>query len=560
MIPRLRLSSAFLCLAALVVTVALADEKAPPSPTPVQIDEVFAEWDGTQTPGCSLGVYRDGEIAYARGYGMANLEYGIANSPRTVFRIGSTSKQLTAMAVAVLAEAGELSLDDEVEKHFPEMPGYGEPVTIRHLIHHTSGVRDYLTLAELAEIGGEYSITEAVALIARQKELNFPPGEEYLYSNSNYFLLSQVVERVTGKTLREWSEENLFRRLGMKNTHFHDDHTHVVRNRADGHMPAEDGGFRLSMTSLDMVGDGGIFTTVEDLLLWDRNFYDNRLGKGGPELIETVETPAKLNDGADTGYAFGLMVGEHRGVRTIGHGGAFVGFRAAMDRYPDHELTVAVLCNLGTISPGPLARRVAELYLADVMEGEAETAAEPQAKVEGAALEDLERVTGSYWDESASRAREIVLREGKLFYSRGGFDSELAALGSDRFRMLETPMRVEVRFEPLGSKPESMTVEVAGQPPLVFERFERSNPSAAELEAYAGRFFSDELLSEQVLEVEDGVLVVRRRGDDIELKPLFADAFSGQGVMLRFERDAEGGVTALTINAGRVRNLRSVRR
>ncbi len=473
---RLRRSTAILLSVLSVLTgVAFADETSNSSPTAAQVD---AAWDGTQTPGCSLGVYRDGEIVYARGYGMANLEYGIANSPRTVFRIGSTSKQFTAMAIAVLAEAGELSLDDRLRRHFPEMPSYAETLTIHHLVHHTSGLRDYLTLAWMAELGDEYSIQEAVALVTRQKELNFPPGEEYLYSNSNYFLLAELVERVTGKPLRGWADENLFRRLGMRNTHFHDDHTHLVRNRADGHMPAENGGFQLSMTRLDMVGDGGVFTTVEDLLLWDRNFYANRLGKGDADLITTVETPARLNDGGATEYAFGLMVGEHRGVRVIGHGGAFVGFRAAMDRYPDHRLTVAVLCNLGTVNPGLLARQVAELYLADVMEDVGEATA--------------------------------------------------GATASD------------------GATP---------------ERGERVSPSAAELLAYAGRFHSDELRSEQVLEVVDGVLVLRRRDEDVELTPLFPDVFTGgQGFTLRFERDAAGAVTALTLNAGRVRNVRSVRR
>lgn len=469
------LASVFLVLV-LAATVASAQPAAPVSPTPQQVDAVFAEWDSTQTPGCSLGVYRNGRMAYARGYGMANLEYGIANSPRTVFRTGSVSKQFTAMAITLLAESGALSLDDDIHQYFPQMYDYGVPVTLRQMIHHTSGLRDYLTLAELADLGEDYSVPEAVELIARQRELNFPPGEEFLYSNSNYFLLSQVVERVTGKTLHEWAEENLFRPLGMTSTHFHDDHTHVVKNRADGHLPAEGGGYRLSMTILDMVGDGGVFTTVEDLLLWDRNFYGNRLGKGGPALIQTVETVGRLNDGSETGYAFGLRVGEHRGLRTIGHGGAFAGYRAAMERYPEKRLTVAVLCNVGTVEPMRLARQVAELYLADAMKPESETE-------------------------------------------------------------VEAPPEAEAAPEPT-ALPE------------------------AELAAYAGRYYSDELLSEQVLEVQDGVLRLRRRAGAIELRPLSPDVFGNQELelVLRFERGENGAVTAFRIDAGRVRNLRSVRR
>ncbi len=552
-----------LCLAAFWSAGAAAAEETP-GPATADIDAIFAEWDRTHSPGCSLGVYRDGEIAYARGYGMANLEHGIANSPRTVFRIGSTSKQFTAMAVALAAERGELALDDDIRKLLSEMPSYGEPVTVRHLVHHTSGLRDYLGLQWLADRGEDYSVSEALAIIARQRALNFAPGEQFLYSNSNYFLMSQLVERATGQTLRAWTEEHLLRPLGMRHTHFHDDHTHIVRQRANGYSPAEDGGFRTDMTILDMVGDGGIYTTVEDLLLWDNNFYDNRLGKGGPGLIELVETPAELDDGEETPYGFGLFVGEHRGVRMISHGGAFVGYRAAMNRFPDHRLTVAVLCNLGSINPEPLARGVAELYLGDALEPEAEAAADgevPAAAGAEVATADLERVSGWYWWAQVSAARQLLVRDGRLVYSRGGgHDTELAPQGGDRFLMVDVGARVEVRFEPAGGKPERMLVDSGNETPTVFEAFEQAAPSAQQLGALAGRFHSEELDHDFVLELEDGALVLRRRGEDIELAPLFADAFSGDGLVLRFERGADGHPTAFLLDAGRVRGLRFARR
>ena len=442
----------------------------------------------------------------------------------------------------------------------PEMHDYGTPVTVRHIVHHTSGLRDYLTLAYLAEWSDDFSPAETVEMIARQRELNFTPGDRFLYSNSNYFLMSQLIERVTGQTLRQWADENMFRPLGMRHTHFHDDHTHIVLRRADGYSPREDGGFRISMTILDHVGDGGIYTTVEDLLLWDDNFYANRIGKGTPELIELVTTPADLADGESSGYGFGLFVGDHRGVPMIHHGGAFVGYRAAMNRFPEQRLTVAVLCNLSAINPSRLALRVAELYLADVLPPAEEPPAEKSPAGESPAAiapATLERVAGSYWERDDLLFRRIVARDGKLFYHRGGdSENELQPQADGSYVMLGVPFRVTVRFEPTERRAERMVIEVEGDDePGVFERYEEASPSAGDLAAFAGTYYSPELDHTQVLAVEDGALVARRKEEDMALAPALADVFVEGGVSLFFERDRKGRVTGYRLNAGRVRNL-----
>ena len=536
------------------------------TPERAEIDEVFADYDSTHSPGCSMAVYRDGEIAYARGYGMANLEYGIANGPNTVFRIGSTSKQFTAMAIALLAEQGKLSLDDDIHEFFPEMPDYGEPVTVRHLIHHTSGLRDYLGLTWLADWSEDYSIDEALRMILRQQELNFPPGTAHLYSNTGYFLLSQIVQNVTNQSLREWADENMFRPLGMTNTHFHDDHTHIVENRADGYGSSEEDGFRISMTILDMVGDGGVYTTVDDLLKWDRNFYDNRLGKGGSKLIDLVQTPGKLNNGDALDYAFGLGVGEYAGTREISHGGAFVGYRAGLNRYPDHRLSVAVLCNYANTNPTGLARRVASLYLSEKEDkadstDQAEALPQETSEVVEVSVEVLERVAGEYWNPDDFMVRSIVVADDSLFYDRGGDRrSRLDPLGNDSFLMADVPVLVNVRFEPLGETPHAMIVEVEGQEPLRLEALERASPGEKELSAYAGSYYSEELDHVQVLEINEGVIEARRRGGTESIQPLQRDLFiTGDGVALMFERDEEGKVNGFQLQAGRVRNLRYVR-
>ena len=312
-------------------------------------------------------MIQDGEIIYKRGYGMANLEHGVPISSKTAFYIGSTSKQFTAMSILLLAEQGKLSLDDDIRKHIPEMPEYDHRITIRHLIHHTSGIPDYFVLWERAgrDFADSIPEQEVLDLLARQKTLNFTPGDRFMYSNSGYFLLSLTVKRVSGTSLREFAEENIFQPLGMRDTHFHDDRTMIVKNRADGHFPRADGGFGIFTTSFDLVGSGGLYTTVEDLFVWDRNFYQNKLGRGGQGLIDRMLTRGKLNNGEELEYAFGLMVNEHKGLKMVSHGGGFIGFSAELIRFPGREFSIAVLCNLSGIDAGQLARRVVNFYLAE---------------------------------------------------------------------------------------------------------------------------------------------------------------------------------------------------
>ena len=405
-----------------------------------RVDKVFADYNKVDSPGCALGVIRDGKLIYKKGYGQANLEHGIPISSQSVFRIGSVSKQFAAAAMALLAEQGKISLDDDIRKHLPEIPDYGNPITIRRLIHHTSGLRDYLTLMSLAGRSDDdfYTDDDVVEMLARQKELNFDPGSEWLYSNSGYFLLSQIVKRAAGQSLGEYAAENIFQPLGMRNTHFHDDHTHIVQNRAAGYSPRDDGGFRINMTTLGMVGDGGVYTTIEDLLLWDRNFYENKLGRNGQALIGLLETPGKLNDGKALDYAFGLRVAEYRGLKTVGHGGSFVGFRAATLRFPEQKFSIAVLCNLSRTNPSRLARQVADVFLTGKL-GEA-PAREERRRGEGS--EGATPVfnwtpkwyEGEYYSEELDVTYRVEYRADHLrFRHRNAPDEPFKSLGRHSF-------------------------------------------------------------------------------------------------------------------------------
>ena len=328
-----------------------------------RIDQLFADYDRESSPGCALGVYANDGIAYARGYGMANLEHGVPISPRTVFDLGSTSKQFTAMSVVMLAQEGKLSLDDPVRRWIPELPEYGRPITVRQLIHHTSGIRDYLTLMSLrgTSFDGITTQADAVALIARQRETNFDPGSEHLYSNSGYLLLSELVHRVSGVPLTRFARERLFDPLGMRATHVHDDHTMIVPRRATGYAPGADGGFRIAMSGFEQTGDGAVMSTVEDLWRWDRNFYTATVG--GRPVIDLMTARGTLTSGDTLRYATGLLVDRYRGARRVRHGGSWAGYRAELMRFPDLRTSVAVLCNLSTANPTALAERVADLVL-----------------------------------------------------------------------------------------------------------------------------------------------------------------------------------------------------
>ena len=332
-----------------------------------RVDSLFATFAMPGSPGCAVGAAQDGRLVYGRGYGSANLDHGVPIDTRSVFYLASVSKQVTAFAVALAAQEGKLSLDDEVRKYITEFPDYGTPVTIRHLIHHTSGVRDYLTLIPLSGRNPDDVWTDAalLSLIARQKALNFAPGTEFLYSNTGYVLLAELVRRATGQSLAEYAKAKIFKPLGMNDTHFHDDAGVVVPRRVIGYVPGPNGWRMNHWFTFDKVGDGGLYSTIEDLVRWDANFYSGQVG--GAAVQQLVVTRGVLTKGDTLPYAFGIGHQSYRGLRTLEHGGSLTGFRTHLLRFPDQRFSAIVLCNTPTAPAAQLARRVAEVFLADRM-------------------------------------------------------------------------------------------------------------------------------------------------------------------------------------------------
>lgn len=543
-----RMRTAMLLFMATVSLQAQPDARARDAERAQKVDALFAEWNRTDGPGFSIAVIRDGEIVLAKGYGMADLERDVRISPRSVFDIGSTSKQFTATAILLLEQEGKLSLDDDIRKHLPDFAAYERPVTIRQLIHHTSGMRDYLTLMELGglSVSNDYSDDETLSWIARQKALNFAPGEEHLYSNSGYYVLAQIVERASGMSLRKYSAEKIFEPLGMTNTHFHDDPTEVVRHRAIGYAPAASG-YAIEMSNYHVVGDGGVYTTTEDLAKWDANFHEPKVG--GAALLAALHRRGKLQNGEELDYASALVHGTHGGLRMVSHGGAWAGYRSDMVRFPEQKLTVIALANFVNADPTSLALSVADVYLGTPSTSAAPPSAATKPRAWTAA--QMASFAGLYVDRKTGIYRTVQVRDGKLWYLRGTRPTELRPAADDSFELAGSPL--SVRFTT--SAMEALT---PGKPAIVFARVQQVTPAAAELAHHAGEYRSDEIVSPHYLRVRDGQLVARigYSREEVVLHPRESDVFEGDGVTLRFFRDEAGGIASYTVAAGRVKEIR----
>ncbi len=519
------------------------------------VDALFERWDRPDSPGCALGVMREGLLIYQRGYGMASLEHSIPISSRSVFRTGSVGKQFTAMAVLLAEAAGKLSLSDDIRKYLPELAGIEEPITIAQLMHHSSGLRDYLDLMYLAGFREEahYNNEQVMEVLARQRTLNFGPGSDYLYSNSGYFLLSQIIERATGKTLREWSEQVMFAPLGMNSTHFHDDPWMVVPKRAYGYSRIDETeAFRVNMTTLEMVGDGGVFTTIEDLAAWERNFIGPTVG--GPEVLARRVATGTLADGTEQFYAAGLSVREHRGLPVVHHGGSFVGFRAATLRFPEQRFGVYVICNVSEVNPLGLAYEVADIYLAGRLE------AEEDAAPKIASGKELDRLVGTYADRRRVKMLEVTLEEGKLVVR---FEDEPWSVGesedgSGGLVLFQGPARLDLEVEEsTDGSGARLRIVRGGRRAEVFQPQARVELSPEELGAYIGEYESEELaVIWSVVRSADGKLLLRLPPlDDSPLEPLYRDAFNWDWGHAVFERGRDGAITGMRMGTERGRGM-----
>jgi CubicO group peptidase (beta-lactamase class C family) len=407
-----------------------------------RVDKIFARWNG-DTPGCAVGVGVEGRPALEKAYGMANLEHGVANKADTIFEAGSVSKQFTAAAVLLLAREGKLSLDDPARKHIPELPDYGVPLTVRHMLQHSSGLRDWGEIAALSgwpRTSRVHTHAHVLDIISRQRSLNFPAGTRYSYSNTGYNLATVIVSRLSGKSFAEFTRERIFAPLGMTRTSWRDDYTRLVKDRAIAYSD-RGGEFRQNMPFENVHGNGGLLTTVGDLLRWNENAVTQKVGDA--EFLRIQHEPGRFNDGTAHTYAMGLTIGEFRGVKEIAHSGSTAGYRAHLMRFPDQHVSVAVLCNVSSGAATQYAEAVAAVYLArDISAppsgnqgaGRGRRNANQNQPAVKPSNGELEGYAGIYTSDEAEATFTIALdRDALVLKRRPDTVMRLAATGADTF-------------------------------------------------------------------------------------------------------------------------------
>ena len=526
----------------------------PNDSTRVSLDRVFAAWSSKDGPGCAVAASQSGKTIYEAGYGSANLEADVPITPASIFHAASVSKQFTAMAVLLLAREGKLSLDADVRTYLPELPDYGHKITLRHLLTHTSGLRDQWDLLSMARGRFEEDrITEADVLdiVTRQKSLNFVPGTEYLYSNTGYTLAGTVVKRASGKTLRQFADERIFQPLGMTRTHFHDDYHMLVKGRTSAYARRANGEWRVSTPNFDTYGATSLFTTAGDLLKWQENFRHPVVGDDA--MFREMQTSAVLANGDTTGYGLGVGIETQRGMRLVGHSGADAGYRAYTGRYPEHAFAVAVLCNAGPSNPSALSAEVAAIYLKSFMK----PVPAPVVATAKPSPQELARVAGLYVNPVTGNVTFVTLRDTALVVGRT-MGPALVPIGERRFWF--APQQAEWEFTPNGT----LVQRFRSAPPrtsMTLTRREAARSSRQDLAGYAGSYSSDELGATYLVAATDTALTFRTRtAQPWTVIPSYGDTFLGQSLvgqsLLEFTRDASGRVNGVLMSTGRVRKVR----
>ncbi|GAB5555762.1 MAG: hypothetical protein Sapg2KO_53530 [Saprospiraceae bacterium] len=416
-----------------------------------KIDSLFNTWAEGNHPGGTIGIMQKGEVIYSKAFGMASLEYQVPNTTETLFNLASVSKQLTAMGIIVLQERGLLSIDDDIRKYLPDLPDFGHTITIRHMLHHTSGMRSLHAMLRLAGWRSDDSRTneDLYRFMLKQKDLNFIPGDEYLYCNTGYILMAYIIEKVTNEKFPQWMENNVFEPLGMSNTYVEDRYDRVVPNNATSYYNRKDGFFR-AVEYWGYVGSGNVHSTTADLLTWLQNF--STPSADWKSAFETLKTTDQLNDGSENNYAFGVNVGEYNGYERISHGGSIGGFRAYASHYPEEELSIAVLTNFSTANSGGIEKKLADILLKNksnpIIFSEVKDQNGNNTEAENYIEEDLSRIslseyTGRFYSPELETNLDITLKDEKLIahhVRHGDFPVELIkkdALDIQRFASIE---------------------------------------------------------------------------------------------------------------------------
>ena len=530
-----------------------------------RVDSIFAEFDKPGSPGAAVAVIRDGRVILERGYGYASLEHNVPVTPNTVFDVASVSKQFAGLAIAMLVDQGRLKVTDNVRTYIPELHDFSPPITIDHLLHHTSGIRDWPATLSVAgwRFDDVISYDQILRFAYAQRTLNFTPGAEYTYSNTGYNLLAEVVARVTGKSFRAWTDENLFRPLGMTRSHFHDDHSMVVAGRAFGYSRGPggaggDGGWRAVSNNLTALGSSSLYSTASDMAKWMINFDSARVG--GSRAMDLMRSRTPLNDGSPNQYAFGISHGQWRGVPFVSHSGSWAGFVSFLTYIPEKKFGVVVLANAPNVPVQRAVIEISNIYLgAELAPVVAAAAAQSPGPTVEVPTATLDRYVGTYRLGPGWYVR--IRRDGNALLAQATREQEVPlSPRSDR------EFWVQAYNAPMTFVRDSATGDVRlhyrtfGVPRLAPADPARSKP-LAEL---AGEYVSEELGTKYIVVVRDSAVTLRHfRHGDIALTRAWGDDWSGAPFFVRsvaFQRDARGRVTGFVVNAGeRARDIAFVR-
>lgn len=497
-------------------------------------------------PGCAVGVSFEGETVFRKAFGMAELEHKVPITVDSIFESGSVAKQFTAAALVLLEIDGKLDIDDPVRKYIPELPDYGAPLTIRHLLNHTAGLRDWGAVMGISGVGrGERIVRQdyAIHVITKQKNLDFVPGAEYSYSNSGYQLASEIVERVSGMSLPDFTKKRLFDPIGMKDTSWRDEYDRVVPRRVQAYDGPPKGPWKLSMPFMNVYGNGGILTTVEDFLKWNAALDSGEW----QTMADMLETQGVLNDGRKIEYALGLGVSDYNGLRQVSHGGRTAGYVTFLVRYPEVGLSISSLCNVPFRNPGRIAYRIVDEAAGPFPEPE-----KPAGK--DLTAEELKRYAG-LWREDRTRMPSTTAFDEKSGKLMAG-NTPLRPLGDDTFESTGSSTRFKFELGPNGERVSA--TRISGDDETKFFAEEKWSPSKEVLQSIEGNWYSEEAET-MITIVIDGEKIMVRLPSLMELPmiPVYKDHFSVPGgSIVWIERDDKGGISSLHVGTGRMRDLR----
>ena len=518
-----------------------------------KIDEIFSQWTVPNHPGGAIGVMKGGKVIFSKAYGLASLEYLIPNSTGTRFNVASVSKQFTAMGIVRLHLQGKLSVDDNIKKYMPELPEFAEKITIRQMLHHTSGLRSLHTLFALAGWRGDDTRTneDLYRIMQDQRNLNFEPGSEFLYCNTGYMFMAKIIEEVTGEEFTSWMKKSVFDPLGMTDTYIEDKYNRVVPNNATSYYTQKNE-FDRAVEYWGYVGSGNMHSTTADLLTWLENFSTPK--SGWEKAFKMMLTIDPLNNGAYNDYAFGVRLDSFKGVKRVQHGGSIGGYRSSIGTYPDEKLSIAIITNFSTASPGSKANKIAEILLTDK---QGDTKATTTPKGIKLPTKTLSKYIASYWDDGSNGLRKIYLKNDTLRYVRSE-NNETPLIPVKKNEFLLSGSSVKVRFES-DKKEKTMTV-TNGNSSTVFKAFEPvSTPYSKELlQSIAGEYFSPELKTSYYVSIDDNNLIGNHiRHGNFEIEIIKKDVLKGNSAFqfVKLKRNEKGNVIGAFVSNSRAKNV-----